>query len=157
MVHPLLALALIWAFMRQRSWRRERHGLRGNERTSAVNAHEKSGNRIMVMNIDSLNSSFCNIGSGSTGRPRMTDPEYPVALEFEATVLTKHDPSGNSQSSTYRYSSSRICFNPDGTSKGGGFEVTRDAGTKFRVDIGPTSFYDVTRYSPQQRTWIEWN
>ena len=48
MVHPLLALALIWAFMRQRSWRRERHGLRGNERTSAVNAHEKSGNRIMA-------------------------------------------------------------------------------------------------------------
>ena len=41
--------------------------------------------------------------------------------------------------------------------KGGGFEVTRDADTKFRVDIGPTSFYDVTRYSPQQRTWIEWN
>jgi prepilin-type N-terminal cleavage/methylation domain-containing protein len=118
---------------------------------------EQSGNRIMVMNIDSLSSSFCVVGSASTSIPRMTDPEYPVPLEFEATVRTKHDPSGNSQSTTYRYSSSRICFNPDGTSKGGGFEVTRDADTKFRVDIGPTSFYDVTRYSPQQRTWIEWN
>jgi hypothetical protein len=48
MVHPLLALALIWTFMRQRSWRREREGLLGSERTSALMAHEKSGNRIMA-------------------------------------------------------------------------------------------------------------
>jgi len=118
---------------------------------------EQSGNRIMVMNIDSLSSSFCVVGSSSTSIPRMTDPEYPVALEFETTVLTKHDTRGDSKSTSYRYSSSRICFNPDGTSKGGGFEVTRDADTKFRIEVGPTSFYDVTRYSPQQRTWIEWN
>ena len=48
MIHPILALALIWAFMKQRSWRRERGGLRGDERTSALNEHEKSGNRIMA-------------------------------------------------------------------------------------------------------------
>ena len=40
---------------------------------------EQSGNRIMVMNIDSLSSSFCVVGSSSTSIPRMTDPESPVA------------------------------------------------------------------------------
>ena len=48
MIHPTLALALIWAFMKQRSWRREREILRGHERTSSLNEHEKSGNRVMV-------------------------------------------------------------------------------------------------------------
>ena len=67
---------------------------------------EQSGNRIMVMNIDSLSSSFCVVGSSSTSIPRMTDPEYPVALEFETTVRTKHDTRGDSQSTSYRYSSS---------------------------------------------------
>ena len=58
MIHPILALALIWAFMKQRSWRREKEGLRGDERTSAVNEHEKSGNRIMVYLILVISVAF---------------------------------------------------------------------------------------------------
>ena len=58
MIHPILALALIWAFMKQRSWRREREGLRGDERTSALNEHEKSGNRIMAYLIFVISIAF---------------------------------------------------------------------------------------------------
>ena len=58
MIHPILALALIWAFMKQRSWRREKEGLRGDERISAVNEHEKSGNRIMVYLILVISVAF---------------------------------------------------------------------------------------------------
>lgn len=58
MIHPTLALALIWAFMKQRSWRRERVVLRGNERTSALNNHEKSGNRIMAYLIFVISVAF---------------------------------------------------------------------------------------------------
>ncbi len=48
MAHPSLALALIWMFMRQRSWRRQRVNLRDDERITAISTHESSGNRIMA-------------------------------------------------------------------------------------------------------------
>ena len=47
MAHPILSIMLIWAFMRQRSWRREKTYLRQNEKAAAIREHEKTGNRIM--------------------------------------------------------------------------------------------------------------
>ncbi len=47
MAHPILSIMLIWAFMRQRSWRREKTYLTQNEKAVAIREHEKTGNRIM--------------------------------------------------------------------------------------------------------------
>tara|TARA_Y100000287_G_scaffold105094_1_gene84213 strand:- start:740 stop:1216 length:477 start_codon:yes stop_codon:yes gene_type:complete len=47
MAHPILSIMLIWAFLRQRSWRREKTFLKQNEKTAAIREHERTGNRIM--------------------------------------------------------------------------------------------------------------
>ena len=116
---------------------------------------EHSNNQIKVMNVNIQNPSYCKSG-GAGARLTMNDPEYPAVIELETTVRAKHDASGNSSGTSYGNTGSRICFNPDGTSKGGGFEITKDS-DKFRIDIGPTSFYEVTRINPKTNVWVEWN
>ena len=116
---------------------------------------ELSNNQLKVMNTNIQNSGYCQAG-GTSSSLTMNDPEYPIALILETTVRSKHNSSGDSSGSSYNNTGSRICFKSDGTSKGGGFEVTRDA-DKFRIDIGPTSFYEVKRLNPKTNAWIEWD
>ena len=48
MAHPVLAMMLIWAFMRQRSWRHQKIDIEEKDMVKAVRNHEKNGNRIMA-------------------------------------------------------------------------------------------------------------
>jgi prepilin-type N-terminal cleavage/methylation domain-containing protein len=116
---------------------------------------EMNNNQLKVMNTNIQNSGYCQAG-GSSSSLTMNDPEYPIAIDLETEVRSKHNSSGDSSGSSYTNMGSRICFKSDGTSKGGGFEITRDT-DKFRVDIGPTSFYEVTRLNPKTNTWVEWD
>ena len=48
MAHPVLATVLIWAFMRQRSWRHQKIDIEQKEMVNAIRNHERNGNRIMA-------------------------------------------------------------------------------------------------------------
>ena len=48
MAHPVLAMMLIWAFMRQRSWRHQKIDIEQKEMVNAIRNHERNGNRIMA-------------------------------------------------------------------------------------------------------------
>ena len=48
MAHPVLATVLIWAFMRQRSWRHQKIDIEQKETVNAIRNHERNGNRIMA-------------------------------------------------------------------------------------------------------------
>ena len=51
LAHPVAALCLIWAFYRQRAWRKESPSLSGAERKSAVEHHESMGDRIAMATL----------------------------------------------------------------------------------------------------------
>lgn len=51
LAHPVAALCLIWAFYRQRAWRKESSSLSGAERGAAVENHESMGDIVAMATI----------------------------------------------------------------------------------------------------------
>ena len=65
LAHPIAALLLIWAFYRQRGWRKDSMSLSGAERRSAVDKHETTGYLIAIATIGIVALAFAsNVARG---------------------------------------------------------------------------------------------
>jgi len=58
LLHPIAALTLIWVFVRQRHWRQQNLLLRGTERTTALENHQATGDRMMAAVIGVIALAF---------------------------------------------------------------------------------------------------
>tara|TARA_B110000495_G_C22959744_1_gene562528 strand:+ start:859 stop:1326 length:468 start_codon:yes stop_codon:yes gene_type:complete len=50
-IHPMAALMLIWAFMKQRKWRQRGQFLKGSKRQESLNKHQSDGNKMMLATV----------------------------------------------------------------------------------------------------------
>ena len=88
--------------------------------------------------------------------------QYPSGIIPDSTVLTKHGNGTPGTAGVYSGTNQTICFFPDGTSSGGGFQLAYK-GDEYRVDVFITGFYDTRRNmnSPcpenPATTWCERN
>ena len=70
--------------------------------------------------------------------------QYPGGIIPDSTVLTKHGDGTPGTAGVYNGTNTTICFFPDGTSSGGGFQLAYK-GDEYRIDIFITGFYDIRR------------
>lgn len=127
-----------------------------------VRSRSSAANTPTNMNSDCLATAGQNLASGYT-------EEYNFDV---ASVQTRHGANGEisgrsyvaapQDSNRYQMNNSAICFNSDGTSSMGGFQLQSENGEqRYRIDVFQTGFYSVERYVDNGQCnpncWVEWN